>query len=103
MGMSQGAEPPRPEWNAIYNCVPKTICLSLIVLRRQLLPFAEKTNERQFQKPLIVFTPKSLLRHPKAVSKVEELTSGAFQRVIADDEVADKHVETLVLFGKILL
>lgn len=40
-----------------------------------------------FRKPLIVFTPKSLLRHPQVVSKVDELTSGGFQRVIPDDGV----------------
>jgi 2-oxoglutarate dehydrogenase E1 component len=41
-----------------------------------------------FRKPLIVFTPKSLLRHPKCVSTVEELTDGSFQEVI-DDPAAD--------------
>ncbi len=70
----------------VANCTTPANFFHL--LRRQM-----KGN---FRKPLIVFTPKSLLRHPKAVSKVEELTSGAFQRVIADDQVADKHVKTLV-------
>ena len=59
------------------------------IFRRQL-----KTN---FRKPLIIFTPKSLLRHPKAVSTVDEFTSGGFQEVI-DDTAADvKKVKTLVL------
>ena len=49
-----------------------------------------------FRKPLIVFTPKSLLRHPKAVSKVEAFTKGGFQRLIADDEVNTKQVKKLV-------
>ncbi len=49
-----------------------------------------------FRKPLIVFTPKSLLRHPKAVSSVDDFVSGGFQEVI-DDETADvKKVKTLV-------
>ncbi|MGB2164814.1 MAG: 2-oxoglutarate dehydrogenase E1 component, partial [Flavobacteriaceae bacterium] len=61
----------------VANCTTPANFFHL--LRRQM-----KGN---FRKPLIVFTPKSLLRHPKAVSKVEELTSGAFQRVIADDQV----------------
>jgi 2-oxoglutarate dehydrogenase E1 component len=59
------------------------------LLRRQM-----KTN---FRKPLIVFTPKSLLRHPKAVSSKKELTEGAFQTVIGDNEVTPKNVKTVVL------
>lgn len=50
------------------------------ILRRQM-----KVN---FRKPLIIFTPKSLLRHPKAVSTVEEFALGRFQEVI-DDTTAD--------------
>ena len=41
-----------------------------------------------FRKPLIVFTPKSLLRHPKVVSTKEEFANGSFQTLI-DDETAD--------------
>ncbi|AIY13052.1 2-oxoglutarate dehydrogenase E1 component [Cellulophaga baltica] len=58
------------------------------LLRRQM-----KAN---FRKPLVVFTPKSLLRHPKAVSSIEEFATGGFQEVI-DDAAADvKKVKTLV-------
>jgi 2-oxoglutarate dehydrogenase E1 component len=49
------------------------------VLRRQM--------RRGYRAPLVIFTPKSLLRHPKAASRVAEFTSGHFQRVI-DDPVA---------------
>ena len=58
------------------------------LLRRQM-----KAN---FRKTLVVFTPKSLLRHPKAVSSIEEFATGGFQEVI-DDAAADvKKVKTLV-------
>ena len=57
------------------------------LLRRQM--------KRDFRKPLIVFTPKSLLRHPKAVSSLEELANGHFQEVI-DDTIDPKNVEKLV-------
>lgn len=55
-----------------------------------------------FRKPLIVFTPKSLLRHPLCVSTMADLAQGAFQEVV-DDKAADpKKVRTLVLCqGKI--
>ncbi len=63
------------------------------LLRRQM-----KTN---YRKPLIVFTPKSLLRHPKCVSTVEEFANGAFQMLIDDAAVKTDKVKTLVfLTGK---
>ena len=49
-----------------------------------------------FRKPLIVFTPKSLLRHPKVVSTKEELANGSFQMVIDDASVEVEKVKTLV-------
>ncbi|WP_416446557.1 2-oxoglutarate dehydrogenase E1 component [Leeuwenhoekiella sp. A16] len=49
-----------------------------------------------FRKPLIVFTPKSLLRHPKVVSTKEELANGSFQMVIDDASVEVDKVKTLV-------
>ena len=57
------------------------------LLRRQM-----KWN---FRKPLIVLTPKSLLRHPKAVSSISELANGTFQEVI-DDTIDPKNVKKLV-------
>ena len=57
------------------------------LLRRQM--------KRDFRKPLIVFTPKSLLRHPKAVSSLNELANGSFQEVI-DDTIDPKQVKKLV-------
>ncbi|MBX2826972.1 MAG: 2-oxoglutarate dehydrogenase E1 component [Flavobacteriaceae bacterium] len=49
-----------------------------------------------FRKPLVVFTPKSLLRHPKVVSTKEELANGSFQEVIDDTEVDKKKATSLV-------
>jgi 2-oxoglutarate dehydrogenase E1 component len=58
------------------------------LLRRQM-----KTN---FRKPLIVFTPKSLLRDPRVVSTIQELESGSFQETIDDNVVNKADVKTLV-------
>ncbi len=55
-----------------------------------------KQMKRNFRKPLIVFTPKSLLRHPKCVSSIDELANGTFQYVI-DDTVDAKKVKRVVL------
>ena len=64
------------------------------VLRRQL--------KREFRKPLVVFTPKSLLRHPRCVSPLADFTSGGFNEVI-DDAGADPSAVKRLMFcsGKI--
>ena len=58
------------------------------ILRRQM--------KSSFRKPLIVFTPKSLLRHPLVVSPLEEFTSGRFQALIPDTVVTPKQAKKLV-------
>ena len=50
----------------------------------------------KFRKPLVVFTPKSLLRHPKVVSTKEEMAKGSFQMVIDDADAKASKVKTLV-------
>jgi 2-oxoglutarate dehydrogenase E1 component len=57
------------------------------LLRRQM--------KRDFRKPLIVFTPKSLLRHPKAVSSLNEFVRGEFNEII-DDTIKPEKVTKLV-------
>ncbi len=63
----------------IQVCVPSTPAQFFHVLRRQM--------RRPYRKPLIVMTPKSLLRHKLAVSPMEDFTQGTFQTVI--DEIED--------------
>jgi 2-oxoglutarate dehydrogenase E1 component len=50
----------------------------------------------KFRKPLIVFTPKSLLRDSRCVSTIEEFENGSFQETIDDDAVNKADVKTLV-------
>ena len=59
------------------------------LLRRQL--------KREFRKPLVVFSPKNLLRHPEATSKLEDLANGQFMPVIDDANADKKSVDTIVL------
>ena len=73
---------------AEYNmqvCVPSTPAQMFHMLRRQMV--------RPLRKPLIVMTPKSLLRHPLAVSRLEELGTGGFYSVI--DEIDDLKPEAV--------
>ena len=69
----------------IANCTTPANFFHL--LRRQM--------KRNFRKPLVVFTPKSLLRHPLAVSSLNDFTEGEFQEVI-DDQIATDQVKRLV-------
>ena len=54
------------------------------LLRRQI--------KREFRKPLVVFTPKKLLRYPRASSSISEFTSGGFREVIDDSNTIDTDV-----------
>lgn len=64
------------------------------ILRRQLA--------WPFRKPLIIFTPKSLLRHPECVSSVDEFTKGKFKEIIDDENLKPKEVKRVVFCsGKI--
>ena len=58
------------------------------LLRRQM--------KTEFRKPLIVFTPKSLLRDPRVVSSIDEFATGSFQETIDDVTANKKEVKTLV-------
>ena len=58
------------------------------VLRRQL--------KAKYRKPLIIFSPKSLLRHPDAISKISDFTNSSFKTIIDDINVEVKNVKTVV-------
>ncbi|MBE0655581.1 MAG: 2-oxoglutarate dehydrogenase E1 component [Bacteroidales bacterium] len=58
--------------------------------------------KRDFRVPIVVFTPKSLLRHPKCISSLDDLAEGHFQPVIDDDHVDKDEVRRVVFCsGKI--
>lgn len=74
----------------IQVCTPTTPAQIFHLLRRQIV--------RDFRKPLIVMTPKSLLRHKLAVSSLSDLTEGGFQTVIPEiDSLNPKSVTRIVL------
>ena len=73
-------------------CQPSTAAQYFHLLRRQAL--------RHWRKPLIVFTPKSMLRHPDAASPISDFSNGRFNNVIADPEASDAS-RVLICTGKI--
>jgi 2-oxoglutarate dehydrogenase E1 component len=76
---------------------PTTAAQYFHALRRQVL--------RQWRKPLIVFTPKSLLREPLVSSPLAEFTSGTFQRVLPDPDQKDLAIPQRILLcsGKVAI
>jgi 2-oxoglutarate dehydrogenase E1 component len=58
------------------------------ILRRQL--------HRKFRKPLVIFTPKSLLRHPKCVSSIDDFSNGGFIEVLDDHKAQPNKIKTVV-------
>ncbi|HEU6449077.1 MAG TPA: 2-oxoglutarate dehydrogenase E1 component [Verrucomicrobiae bacterium] len=72
---------------------PTTPAQYFHLLRRQAL--------RKWRKPLVVLTPKSLLRHPKVVSSADEFAQGKFQRILPDNLPAETVKRVLICSGKI--
>ncbi|MDH4394940.1 MAG: 2-oxoglutarate dehydrogenase E1 component [Limnobacter sp.] len=81
--------------NNIQVCQPTTPAQIFHLLRRQMI--------RLFRKPLVIFTPKSLLRHKEAISTLQDLSKGQFQTVIGDrgDLDADKVKRVVLCSGRV--
>lgn len=81
--------------NNLQVCYPTTPAQYFHLLRRQVRPGMER--------PLVIMTPKSLLRLPAATSTLEELTAGGFRPVIDDAEISDKSAVKRLAFcsGKV--
>ncbi len=75
--------------NNMQVCMPSTPAQMFHMLRRQML--------RKVRKPLIVMTPKSLLRYKGAASSISQLTEGEFQNVIPDRRVENDKVERVIM------
>lgn len=74
----------------IQVCVPTNPAQIFHMLRRQMM--------RPLRKPLVVMTPKSLLRHKEAVSSYEDLAEGRFHRVLREtDDIDPKKVKRVVM------
>ncbi|MCS6798203.1 MAG: 2-oxoglutarate dehydrogenase E1 component [Myxococcota bacterium] len=73
----------------IQVCNPTTPAQYFHLLRRQVL--------RPWRKPLVVMTPKSLLRHPMARSTLDELTEGRFHRILGDPSVPPDRARRVIL------
>ena len=79
----------------VQVCVPSTPAQMFHMIRRQMM--------RRYRKPLIVLTPKSLLRHKMSVSPISDLLDGRFQAIIPETEAMNSKDVTRIVFcsGKV--
>lgn len=83
-------------------CGRQNIIVANLTTPAQIFHALRRQVKRDFRKPLVIMSPKSLLRHPKAISSLDDLSQGRFNEII-DDTVVDTKSVTRVLLctGKI--
>jgi 2-oxoglutarate dehydrogenase E1 component len=86
----------RPE-RFLQLCAQENIQVCNMTTPAQLFHVMRRQVKRDFRKPLVIMSPKSLLRHPKVISTLKELHDGQFHEVLPDTSTDKKNVETLVL------
>ncbi len=67
----------------------------------QMFHLLRRQGKNEYKKPLIVFSPKALLRHPECVNPLQDFTKGSFEEVIDDPSPAKKPKEIVFCTGKI--
>ena len=77
-------------------CAKDNMFVADVTTPANLFHLLRRQMKATYRKPLIVFTPKSLLRHPKVVSTVDEMANGSFQTIIDDPSAKASKVKSLV-------
>ncbi len=81
----------------LQMCAQENMQVVNLTTAAQLFHAMRRQLKRDFRKPLVIMSPKSLLRGPKSASTLKELYDGTFQEVIPDAVAQAKAVETLIL------
>ena len=86
----------------LQNCTSENIQVANCSTPANLFHLLRRQLKRNFRKPLVVFTPKSLLRLPQCVSPIEDFTHGSFQEIIDINNPKPEQTERVLLCsGKI--
>ncbi len=81
----------------LQMCAEDNIQVGNFTTPAQLFHALRRQVKRPFRKPLIVMTPKSLLRHPKAVSPIGEFESGTFHEILDDEAANPERIRRVLL------
>ena len=93
-------------WKGIFNCrAQENVQICNLTNPAQLFHVFRRQMKRTFKKPLIIMSPKSLLRHPKVTTNMNQLATGQFQEVLDDADLKNKKKvkRVILLSGKALL
>jgi 2-oxoglutarate dehydrogenase E1 component len=82
-------------------CAEDNIQVANITTPANFFHLLRRQMKRDFRKPLIVMSPKSLLRHPAAVSRIGDFTSGNFQEIVDDPAAPPKAARVILCSGKV--
>jgi 2-oxoglutarate dehydrogenase E1 component len=90
----------RPE-RFLQACAENNIQVANLTTPAQLFHALRRQMHRDFRKPLIIMSPKSLLRHPSAVSRIDDFTAGSFQEILDDPAAPAKPGRIVLCTGKV--
>ncbi len=90
----------RPE-RFLQTCAENNMQVANLTTPAQYFHVLRRQMHRPFRKPLIIMTPKSLLRHPLATSKLSEFTEGRFREVLGESSEIKKAARVLFCCGKV--
>jgi len=85
----------------LQACAENNIQVANLTTPAQLFHMLRRQMKREFKKPLIIMSPKSLLRHPGAISKLKDFTEGSFQEIIDDPIESEKCDRLILCSGKV--
>lgn len=77
-------------------CAEENMTVANCTTPANLFHLLRRQQKRHFRRPLVVMSPKSLLRHPRVKSTMEDLAEGSFQHIIPDNDVAFEQVSKVV-------
>jgi 2-oxoglutarate dehydrogenase E1 component len=85
----------------LQACAEDNIQVANVTTPAQFFHLLRRQVKRDFRKPLVVMSPKSLLRHPAAVSRLSEFTSGGFQDILEETNPPEEVDRVILCSGKV--
>jgi 2-oxoglutarate dehydrogenase E1 component len=85
----------------LQACAEDNIQVANVTTPAQVFHLLRRQVKRDFRKPLVIMSPKSLLRHPAAVSKISDFCEGSFQEILEESEAPANAARLILCTGKV--